>query len=301
MLPLIPLDPAAVGTMPSRLDRLPDELQLEIVRLSALSDDGAYNPFQLRRSLDELCERRPRLCDDSDGLAVAFWRALVQRMTGVRPSDQTGPRDGERLVDLVLRVAEEETALVSVGSDAGARERRLQQHILAEIDRQGGGVLGVARAAAALVDLLRGRIGETAYRNNVQAEPRPVRVFFGPVRGGAVDLQDAVRIRVGSPEDGWIGAGVVLDIVAATRNGKDNDWFARRTATRGTMGVRQEARLSLPATSVTVHAKDRRPFWTDARFAYFASDADDQEARRPLEERVWGELATEEGHFSKRV
>jgi hypothetical protein len=68
MLPLIPLDPAAVGTVPNRLDRLPDELQLEIVRLSALSDDGVYDPFQLRRSLDELCERRPRLCDDSDGL-----------------------------------------------------------------------------------------------------------------------------------------------------------------------------------------------------------------------------------------
>ena len=28
MLPLIPLDPAAVGTVPNRLDRLPDELQL---------------------------------------------------------------------------------------------------------------------------------------------------------------------------------------------------------------------------------------------------------------------------------
>eukprot|EP00966_Prymnesium_polylepis_P287922 6649996-Prymnesium_polylepis.1 len=149
MLPLIPLDPAAVGTVPSRLDRLSDELQLEIVRLSALSD-GAYDPFQLRRSLDELCERRPRLCDDSDGLAVSFWRALVQQMTGVRPSDQTAPREGERLVDLVLRTAEEEMALVSVGSDAGAGERRLRQRIVAEIDRQGGGVHGVARAAAAL-------------------------------------------------------------------------------------------------------------------------------------------------------
>jgi hypothetical protein len=81
-------EPPAERPVESHLDKLTDDLQLELIQFFKRRN-GSYDRVSMYSYLSGLCKRRPDLCEDDNSSALAFWKDLYVSMTGKEDKDES--------------------------------------------------------------------------------------------------------------------------------------------------------------------------------------------------------------------